>query len=327
MANILDGTATFKSPRESYNYIELLGGRKIRIEELEDYGEMASTYYLLDNMLLQAYGEYQSIYTTGGYPKGVEVKLDNSPYKDYFYGWNILNLEALVYLHALINSEPDKVDEMYKSELARVRNETLVNVWRKAYDREIDHFDTHDSFEEIDSIKGKIDAIKRLIFPLCLNDIKPEDVERFSKDVIFHTTDYYDKKVKNEETGTEEVLEHCIRFDWETKGKQDLMCHYVEQPDYQTFTVTASKNGSVYRQFIYSNGSNTEQLIYLDDKHNRIYLDMTNGTIEKNFKNVDIKEEDYARFDYMLQTVLGFIMSHVPYLAKYVSNDQERKTK
>ena len=302
-----ENTTRFETACEAYRYLEYLGGRRVNLKSIVP-NEQSSTAYIFDDMLLQFYGEYNSLYSFDGYPKNIVTKLESCPFKKYFYGKNILNLEGLVYLHTLLTSEPEKVEERYEKLFHDVRLETLN-------DEKINYAKIFNKRRQPILLGLQPAVIKRFYSNLkrFLNIIYPfnnpefsKNMENFMEKVEFHAFSF-DKN---------------IRFEWSFKledNKKVNVEYYQNESDiYAHFNIEKGIDTIESLEYRFNNGE--ESIRYLPmENGDAITIRMENNLLYRRDNVYLAKDEDYE----MITKKLSFYNQSFITLFKYLEPQNE----
>lgn len=289
----LDKTTKFESPKEGINYLLKLGATEIKIDD--------SKYYLLDNLLFEVNYEYESLYVRG-LPDGLEYKLRKSPLSNCYYGWNIFNLEGLVYLHCLVNYGEDSIEENYNRVLSDLRFVILNSAY---YDSKRLHTQKASNNIVIPIDRNKEEEFifyKNLFDNLTMPNYLFEEEENFNNfldHAIFGTSGVYRKSDKS-------TNEDCSKFRYNCNN---IRGYFEASPGFMetTLSIYCYSDDSKHDQIYHYVTKQGEFLRYFKgpDPIGCIDLDLTNNMFEDTQDDKNIKrfatQEDYEFFTDLLK--------------------------
>jgi hypothetical protein len=310
-------TQKFSSSTMAYDYLEYLGAR-----EMEAYLDGKKTkFYVLGNVILKYDPEYRSLFIHNDLPSEIDSKIKSYQLQSYFYGHNILNLEGLVFLYALLTSSDEEVEKKY--------NETLREMQLYAIDKEKSYY--HKTFNSCNEQRKN----KRILSEPMAPDIVFEfddAINRLIKTIYpFTNHSFIDNADKFIESETKYSLESgynnygkCIRFsfsfDYEDKT---IECSYNQNLENVNVFVGIKNNTTDCYDFIgYNLGTIDEKITFttFDQSGKNFTLYVKNNIVVKNNKSLIATTEEYNKIIAIINSFTDEIIKAFPYL------DPEKET-
>lgn len=312
----IDNITKFNNMAEAFNYIEILGGTKMELEDVEKEGKDVCdyTYYALDKMTLVFDKEFNTIRFFPDYPLvktdfddnliSAEGIINTSPFRDCFDGNTIFCLEGLVYLHSLVNHGDIRIEDYYRETIY----DALSDVLNKAHKLSINdkpHVKTTHSGYVVNSFFKQLDRLKKSIMPLKGN---------------LHHDFLIDKTVFNSTGVHQDKVDKRMHFDYEWKVRDDntLKCEYHQSDSYQTYIMTEDTDRHYYLKYTVSN--NMETLKFSEENEGEINI--TRGTYVKNNTLHELDWVDYIEFTRIINSFCYKIWDRLPLIKDQIERDE-----